>query len=158
MERRGIPGWIDDQMALPATSTLAALRADLAAFPNPTDPTAGAAQPYAERENWNAGWWKIAATAPDQLRQRVAFALSEILVVGHSDILRHNLESSAAYYDLLVNGAFGNFRQLHNYMRHWHDYTRQSGHHTPPSRASLAHLYSFPAFAGIIVCVVVSHR
>lgn len=112
LRSRGIPGWLDDQLALPATSTLAALRADLAAFPNPIDPDAGAAQPYAERENWNAAWWKIAATAPDQLRQRVAFALSEILVVGHSDVLRHNLESSAAYYDLLVNGAFGNYRQL----------------------------------------------
>ncbi len=112
LRSRGLPGWIDDQIALPATATLAALRADLAAFPNPIDPDAGAAQPYAERENWNAAWWKIAATAPDQLRQRVAFALSEILVVGHSDILRHNLENSAAYYDLLVNGAFGNYRQL----------------------------------------------
>lgn len=112
LRTRGIPGWIDDQLALPATSALAALRADLTAFPNPVDPATRDAQTFAERENWNAAWWKIAATAPDQLRQRVAFALSEIFVVGHTDALSPNLEASAAYYDLLVQGAFGNYRAL----------------------------------------------
>ncbi len=112
LRSRGIPGWIDDQLALPATSALSALRADLAAFPNPIDPDTRDAQTFAERENWNAAWWKIAVTAPDQLRQRVAFALSEIFVVGHTDALTPNLEASAAYYDLLVKGAFGNYRAL----------------------------------------------
>ncbi len=54
-----------------------------------------------------------AISAPDQLRQRVAFALSEILVVSNaSDNLGNQPGALPAYYDVLVRGAFGNFRQL----------------------------------------------
>src|SRR5215471_7951351 len=47
---------------------------------------------------------------PDQLRQRVAFALSPILVVSAVDV---RLPSwMRGYQQLLYRGAFGNFRQL----------------------------------------------
>lgn len=110
LQARGINGWIDDQIALPATMPLAALRADLAAFPK--SPIPMGAERFAWPHNWNAAWWNIAVTAPDQLRQRVAFALSEILVVGQQDNLDFNLESKIKYYDLLVNRAFGSYRTL----------------------------------------------
>lgn len=102
----GYTGWIAGQMALPATSHLAATRSDAAAFPNtgqyPITPA-----------NRQAAWWKISATAPDQLRQRVAFALSEILVVSDAaSTLQEQPEALANYYDLLAADAFGNFRQL----------------------------------------------
>ena len=109
---RGISGWIDDQMAAPPTSALAALRADINTYPLPDLTATGGSPRYAWTANWNAAWWKTAMSAPDQLRQRVAFALSEILVVGEQDDLRFNLEAKMRYYDLLVGGAFGNFRQL----------------------------------------------
>jgi uncharacterized protein (DUF1800 family) len=108
---RGIPGWIDDQMALPATGALAALRADLAAFPNPTVPLT-ATDPviyFVVSANWHAAWWKIAITGPDQLRHRVAFALSEIFVLGGPG---GEHQPRVKYYDILVNRAFGNYRQL----------------------------------------------
>src|SRR5262245_312497 len=55
-------------------------------------------------------WLQVAVNAPDQLRQRVAFALSELLVVSaNSDI---PTEALVAYYDILVRGAFGNYRTL----------------------------------------------
>jgi len=57
-------------------------------------------------------WWQIALTAPDQLRQRVAFALSEILVVSDTSDALSSQEGLCWYYDLLVDGAFGNFRDL----------------------------------------------
>ena len=107
----GITKWINDQMALPATSALAGLLADVTAFPNPPAPP-GVLFTYAQTANWHAAWWKIALKAPDQLRQRVAFALSEILVVGDQSDLTHNIYSKVKYYDILVNSAFGNFRQL----------------------------------------------
>jgi uncharacterized protein (DUF1800 family) len=110
LQARGINGWIDDQMALPATMPLAALRADLAAFPK--GPIPQGSERFAWPHNWNAAWWKMTVTAPDQLRQRVAFALSQILVVGQMDTLDFNLESKVKYYDLLVSGAFGNYRTL----------------------------------------------
>lgn len=58
-------------------------------------------------------WWKAVLQSDDQLRQRVAFALSEILVVSdeNSD-LRAQPEGMITYYDLLLTHAFGNFRDL----------------------------------------------
>ena len=109
---RGITGWIDDQMALPATSALAALRADVIDYPPPPMPAIFGGVRFAWNANLNAMWWKTAATAPDQLRQRVAFALSEIFVIGQGTDLDFHTESRARYYDLLVGNAFGSFRQL----------------------------------------------
>lgn len=58
-------------------------------------------------------WWNAALHADDQLRQRVAFALSEIIVVSdRPDALINHGNMLAAYYDLLVEHAFGNFRDL----------------------------------------------
>jgi uncharacterized protein (DUF1800 family) len=58
-------------------------------------------------------WWKNVVEGGDQLRQRVAFALSEILVV--SDVpgdLENSAFGVADYYDTLTRHAFGNYRQL----------------------------------------------
>ena len=108
----GVSAWIKSQMALPATLHLPAVRADAAAFPNPVDPTI-ATYYYMREVNQQAAWWKIALTAPDQLRQRVAFALSEIFVVSDQGTgLNNRDEAFAEYYDMLLNDAFGNYRQL----------------------------------------------
>lgn len=49
----------------------------------------------------------------DQLRQRVAYALSQILVVSTAEApLDSRGESLAYYYDLLAKHAFGNYRDL----------------------------------------------
>ncbi len=57
-------------------------------------------------------WWRLIG-APDQLRQRIALALSEFFVVsvnGVPSAWKHF--AMAAYWDLLCEHAFGNFRQL----------------------------------------------
>ena len=105
-----IDQWITNQLALPFTSHRTAVVADRTTY--------GGSGSFT---NWNAihlpnrqsAWFKNALTAPDQLRQRVAFALSQILVV--SDIALggdDDTEPLAHYYDHLGNGAFGNFRTL----------------------------------------------
>ncbi len=49
----------------------------------------------------------------DQLRQRVAFALSEIFVVSRKNPLIDDFPNGSAYfYDILVNDAFANYRKL----------------------------------------------
>lgn len=54
-----------------------------------------------------------AVGAQDQLRQRVAFALSEILVVSRRDAqLEEKPEAMAHYYDTLVRHALGNYGDL----------------------------------------------
>ncbi|PYC20206.1 DUF1800 domain-containing protein [Aquipseudomonas alcaligenes] len=58
-------------------------------------------------------WMHTALTAPDQLRQRVAFALSQLMVVSdRSDRLITKPQPVANYYDILVRHAFGNYREL----------------------------------------------
>ena len=59
-------------------------------------------------------WWDTATYGEDQLRQRVAFALSEILVISDSEGLGLNDYQLAvtSYYDVLVKHAFGNYKEL----------------------------------------------
>lgn len=58
-------------------------------------------------------WWQQAVYAPDLLRQRVAFALSEILVVSDKvDTLAVFPYALSNYYDTLLTHAVGNYRDL----------------------------------------------
>lgn len=104
---KGYSTWITEQMALTPSLHRDATNADFTAFNTDVNTT------RAQANNRQAAWWKIAVTGPDQLRQRVAFALSEILVTSDAnDTIRNWEEGAANYYDLLVSGAFGNFRTL----------------------------------------------
>eukprot|EP00931_Biecheleriopsis_adriatica_P067095 TRINITY_DN4129_c0_g1_i1.p1 TRINITY_DN4129_c0_g1~~TRINITY_DN4129_c0_g1_i1.p1 ORF type:complete len:1919 (+),score=336.86 TRINITY_DN4129_c0_g1_i1:71-5827(+) len=55
-------------------------------------------------------WLKKALEASDQLRQRAAWALSQIFVAGKSDHKYNELWIN--YYDILVRNALGNFRDV----------------------------------------------
>lgn len=56
-------------------------------------------------------WWQAALTAPDQLRQRVAFALSEMYVISIDSV---NARAIMTFHNTLVNDAFGNFATIMN--------------------------------------------
>ena len=103
VESTGYAAWINNQMSLSATHLLPSVQAQ--ALTN-------VSVPYNSTTVDNA-WWQAAVTAPDQLRQRVAFALSEILVVSDtSSSLTQHSDGLASYYDTLSDNAFGNFRAL----------------------------------------------
>ncbi|MFP4518283.1 MAG: DUF1800 family protein [Oceanicaulis sp.] len=58
-------------------------------------------------------FWETAVGAPDQLRQRAAFALSQILVVSSATGDLAIYPGAMIYYqDLLIEHAFGNYRDL----------------------------------------------
>jgi len=57
-------------------------------------------------------WLELSVLADDQLRQRVAFALSQLFVVSDQDGLGQQQVALANYYDLLIANSFGNFREL----------------------------------------------
>lgn len=58
-------------------------------------------------------WWHRSITAPDQLRQRTAYALSQIFVVSDEvNALFQTAYGTSNYYDMLLENAFGNFRTL----------------------------------------------
>jgi uncharacterized protein (DUF1800 family) len=106
MTQSSLSAWVDNQLAMPVSAShlsfmdqrLAALQAA-----NPAA-TLGANEFY-------QSFWTQAATSPDQLRQRVKFALSQIFVISLSDP-NIDVRGAASYYDMLGANAFGNFRQL----------------------------------------------
>jgi uncharacterized protein (DUF1800 family) len=99
VQTQGFYSFLDQQFAAPPSSHVA--------FVDATE-----VNPLTVQQTTQA-WWTYAISAPDQLRQRVAFALSEIFVVSSSG---KNLGALPAaiptYTDVLVNDAFGNFRDL----------------------------------------------
>ncbi len=97
----GYHAWLDEQFDLPAGRHLPYLLAEEAAGNDVYQVT---------REEI---WWQHAIHGPDQLRQRVAFAMSEWLVVSdRNGAIEGTPKGMANYYDLLVDGAFGNYRDL----------------------------------------------
>ena len=99
IETAGLVGpgsWIDQQMQMPATYLSDGLA-------------------IANSDQWNEYvnvWWRQAIQADDQLRQRVAFALSQILVVSSDSGLGDEQFGLANYYDILLRHSFGNYRDL----------------------------------------------
>jgi|GEM_PF-142620 len=111
VQEDGIAAWLDQQIAMPATSQHAMQQSIEKAFrdalvsPNLNFNFRGRLAP--------GSWWTSAVHAPDQLRQRLAFALSEIFVISiRDDKIREAHLARAAYHDMLGEHAFGNFRDL----------------------------------------------
>ena len=61
---------------------------------------------------WRMAWWNNAMSGEDLLRQKVALALSEILVTSEDSRLNADAFGMASYYDVLYSNAFGNYRDL----------------------------------------------
>jgi uncharacterized protein (DUF1800 family) len=61
-----------------------------------------------------AAFWQQSLTAPDELRQRVKYALTQLFVISgnNSTAIQNMPRGEASYYDTLGTDAFGNFRQL----------------------------------------------
>eukprot|EP00538_Stauroneis_constricta_P006056 CAMPEP_0119562960 /NCGR_PEP_ID=MMETSP1352-20130426/22092_1 /TAXON_ID=265584 /ORGANISM="Stauroneis constricta, Strain CCMP1120" /LENGTH=2119 /DNA_ID=CAMNT_0007611481 /DNA_START=203 /DNA_END=6559 /DNA_ORIENTATION=- len=68
---------------------------------------------YMKRSQRSTIWNHIALNGQDQLRQRVAFALSQILVVSPQLIgAVDQTETMLSFYDIFVRHAFGNYRDI----------------------------------------------
>ncbi|MFV1995996.1 MAG: DUF1800 family protein, partial [Verrucomicrobiales bacterium] len=61
--------------------------------------------------NSSTAWMRAALGGDDHLRQRVAWSLSQILVVANNGV-NIATEGYCNYYDLLLNGAFGSYQDL----------------------------------------------
>lgn len=55
-------------------------------------------------------WWTNAIDADDQLRQRMAYSLHQILVTNLKSTRQE--EGFCAYYDMLASNSFGNYRDV----------------------------------------------
>lgn len=96
LTKSGFAAYIEAQMLTPPTFLLPATRAR-------SEPR------WLEHIN---SWFKNSVNAPDQLRQRVAYALSQLFVVSGEGELGQHPTALANYYDILIAGSFGNFRDL----------------------------------------------
>jgi uncharacterized protein (DUF1800 family) len=98
--------WIDEQLAAPVSLeypyVLAAYQAKAA--------VAGFVPGQVQADRVDI-WFQNAVRAPDQLRLRVAWALSQIMVVSQVSLNSYPL-ALADYYDTLARDAFGDFRTL----------------------------------------------
>jgi uncharacterized protein (DUF1800 family) len=99
VQQIGTVAYLNQQFATPTTLMPAIANPPVAACPAATYDCA------------QSSFWENALTANDQLRQRVAFALSEMFVVS-TDMV--NARFIPSYQNLLANDAFGNFSQLLN--------------------------------------------
>ena len=103
----GYSAWIDRQFRLPATSHRAWWEAADAAIKLVT-PTESAEQ----NQVWES-FWRQAVNGPDQLRLRMAFALSQIFVISAVDgTISNQPRALAAWLDMLGQKSFGNYRDL----------------------------------------------
>ena len=97
--------WLDEQFAKPQTLHRI--------YINQATADAVALGQQISEVNFFDSWWSQALGADDQLRQRAAFALSEIFVISFSNsTLQAQPRGVASYYDMLGEKAFGNFRDL----------------------------------------------
>ena len=100
-DRATFDAWFEAQRTARISTELAAVRS--------STPSNGVIPQDARIERW----FHNAVQGPDQLRQRMAFALSEIMVVSDaSGALEGETVMLAAYYDILARNALGNFRTL----------------------------------------------
>ena len=101
----GYAGWIERQFTLPATSHRSHWEARDATI-RAADPNASAGQDQV----WES-FWKQAVNGEDQLRLRVAFALSQVFVISALDgNVGNQPRALAAWLDMLGQQAFGNYR------------------------------------------------
>lgn len=104
--------WIRAEFAKPASLNLPFTSQHL------NDPTyfdADGSISFVNRNGPTISFWRNAVEADDQLRQRMAFALSQIFVVSGSETtssLAEYPEIIAHYQDILTTNAFGNYRDL----------------------------------------------
>jgi uncharacterized protein (DUF1800 family) len=98
----GYEAWIDEQLTRPASLTLPHVQSI-------TPPQNNIQDLHRDRVDV---WFRNAVNGPDQLRQRVAFAWSEITVVSQVGALANLPYAVASYQDLLVTQGLGNYRDL----------------------------------------------
>ena len=98
-----LDGWIDNQMLRGPSLQLLHVQTAALATPN---------MDFLFQSDRVDIWFRNSLHGDDQLRQRVAFALSEIMVVSQLGALSNRPFALADYYDVLARNAFGNYRDL----------------------------------------------
>ena len=105
--------WIDEQISIPQSEALRRLDAHMRNSDlDPLNKTDLDVE-WQKRMLVSDVLWETFVHGEDQLRQRVAFALSQIFVISDlSDALFNDARGIMNYHDLMAEHAFGNYREL----------------------------------------------
>ena len=113
----GIVDYLEDQFAKPKTGYVGFRRYSYVAADDcrtlvdaPTSPSSLCARDNYSLFEVQRQFFANAMNGEDQLRQRMAFALSQLFVISGTEIKQ--AYPMAMYQNLLLDGAFGNFREL----------------------------------------------
>ncbi len=123
LRKVGYTLWMDQQLSMPLTSARVHLEQLSAAIGTP--PTNG----FSQNDRVDR-FYHTAVYGRDQLRQRMAWALSQIFVVSDTNgAINDDIIQMGEYWDVLARGGFGDYRTLlHDvtlsptmgkYLSHW---------------------------------------
>lgn len=117
IKTKGAAGWISSQMALATSRYSSGGNATIHQNASQTQycDLPQNAHAHCWRDNFSSApllwdFYRNALTRPDQLRQRVAFALQQIVVVSGVDA--EGTYGQRNYHNTLLDNAFGNYRQV----------------------------------------------
>ncbi|MEL6143336.1 MAG: DUF1800 family protein, partial [Bacteroidota bacterium] len=118
MANMGFEAWLDEQADRPVTNLEPLLEDILIQLQQRCEDLEGAEETceflgLGATFSAQFPWWQALMTGQDQLRQRVALALSEILVVSGIGFEEEPYGLPLVnYYDVLMNNALGNYEEL----------------------------------------------
>ncbi|MFM2667478.1 DUF1800 family protein [Vibrio mediterranei] len=122
--------WIDAQIAMPIDFSYLEATMNTAHYSDPNNPIFNHSHPDFNGFNNSSvtgqtggsfdltryqsyAWWEGTLESENLLRNRIAYALSQLLVVSDSETpLHRRAESLAYFYDILYANAFGNYREI----------------------------------------------
>jgi len=118
VKQRGLSGWLTDQFAIARTGYLAPGGGDWPYYPESRPASCdNVGTSTCQRDNYTLyqvqrQFFQNAISAPDQLRQRVAFALSQILVISGTESSLAKPYAFVPYQNIFLDNAFGNFKTI----------------------------------------------
>ncbi len=109
----GISNWIDEQMTLPYTSYMQKSQTILDEINGIIQQVHPGEQMDKPGEITSFTFYDSVFEDADVLRNKTAFSLLQVLVISRAgSVLGDRLRGHMSYYDILYEGAFGNYRDL----------------------------------------------
>lgn len=110
-----IEGWIDEQASLSPSLISPQLEFVINELNSKLLDAGADSSELIIRGNWaqfNYAWWSTIMTNQDLLRHRIAYALSQLLVISMESDLYGFADGVADYYDIFLQNAFGNYEDI----------------------------------------------
>lgn len=111
----GFEPWLDEQINMEPSLLLPLIQPTYEEYKQYFIDNGGDPDDFPYRPWWDVYsfvWWQSNMTTNDVLRHRIAFALSEIMVISANSELYGFGDGLADYYDIFNRNAFGNFKDI----------------------------------------------